>query len=328
MGTLIADTADAASLRALAAQTRVLATTVGPYAERGIGVVEACVAEGAHYLDITGEPSFVSESRARFDADARGKGLKIVHCCGFDSIPADLGALFVASKLPPGKKQVRAYLKTRGSPSGGTWASLVGALAEGKPKSAPKERAPSQEGPKESTSRPLLHRPPAPLKGVALPMPVIDPVLVRRSARALPEIYGADFDYRQYLVLRSLYRALTLTASMGGLAVAAKFGPTRRFLLSRRPSGEGPSAAERASSYFQLTLVGKSGDTEITARVSGGDPGYTETSKMLSRCILLLAEKERELPQASGVLTPAVAFGPLGIAAMQEAGISFEILSP
>jgi short subunit dehydrogenase-like uncharacterized protein len=330
VGTLLADVTDPASLRELARQARVLVTTVGPYAERGIGVVEAAVEEGAHYLDITGEPGFVSESRARFDELARSKGLKIVHCCGFDSIPADLGALFTVSQLPAGvPKQVRGYMKLKASFSGGTWASAIGGMANLAERSRHREGAgggSSTGSSKSSSTRPLLHRPPEGVRGVAIPMPVIDPVLVRRSARELPDRYGSEFDYRQFLVLRSLSRAARLVAGVGAVAAAARFGPTRRWLLSRRPSGEGPSAEEREKSFFQITFVGKAPGLEVRTRVSGGDPGYTETSRMLSRCALLLAEKDKDLPARYGVLTPAVAFGDLGIEAMREAGLSFEVL--
>jgi short subunit dehydrogenase-like uncharacterized protein len=315
VGTLQADVSDPASLRELCRQARVLVTTVGPYAERGLGVVEAAVEEGAHYLDITGEPAFVAESRARYDELARSKGLKIVHCCGFDSIPADLGVLFTVSQLPHGvPKQVRGYVKVKASFSGGTWASAIRGMSS------------ERELGGDSAMRPLLHRPPEGVRGVAIPMPVIDPVLVRRSAREMPDRYGSEFDYRQFLVVRSLSRAARLAAGVGAVAAAARFGPTRRWLLSRRPSGEGPSAEEREKSFFQVTFVGKAPGIEVRTRVSGGDPGYTETSRMLSRCALLLVEREKELPPRFGVLTPALAFGDAGIEAMREAGLTFEVL--
>lgn len=336
VGVIVADTADSASLRALAAQTRVLATTVGPYAAHGLPVVEACVDEGTHYLDITGEPPFVSTSRDRFDARARAAGLRIVHCCGFDSIPADLGALFTVRQLPAATaKQVRCYVKTNGSYSGGTWASMIGMFHDGSVRSAGGSDAAGAEStsagasgaPRGKRDRgPLVHRPPPGVRGVAIPLPVIDPVLVGRSARALPEVYGPDFTYGHFLVVRSVGRAAQLAAGVGALWGLAKVGPARRALLRRRPSGAGPSADERAKSFFQLTFTGRAGDARVTTRVSGGDPGYTETSRMLAHATLLLARREASLPRAAGVLTPAVAFGDAGIEAMRRAGLTFEVV--
>ncbi|MEQ1504728.1 MAG: saccharopine dehydrogenase NADP-binding domain-containing protein, partial [Myxococcota bacterium] len=132
VGTIRVDATDPASLREMAAQARIVITTVGPYMVHGLPVVEACVAAKTHCLDLTGEPAFVAETRARFGAEAAANGLRIVHCCGFDSVPADLGALFTVSQLPAGvPKQVRCYVKTNASFSGGTWASFVGAAGAG-----------------------------------------------------------------------------------------------------------------------------------------------------------------------------------------------------
>ncbi|MEZ4237699.1 MAG: saccharopine dehydrogenase NADP-binding domain-containing protein [Myxococcota bacterium] len=329
VGCIEADTADPASLRAMAEQARVVATTVGPYIEHGLPVVRAAVEAGAHYLDITGEPAFVKASRAQFDDAARAAGVRVVHCCGFDSIPADLGALFTVMQLPPGApKRVRGYVKVRGTASGGTWASLVDALAGKRPEGA--EPRPSRESaPRQARERgPLLHQPPDGVRGVAVPMPVIDPVLVARSARARPDVYGPDFEYQQFLVVRSATRAARLAAGVGALWALSKTRPTRSLLRRWRPSGEGPSAAERANGYFAVTFAGKAGDRRVLTRVSGGDPGYTETSRMFAHAAMLLADASQPLPDAAGVLTPAVAFGEPGIAAMQAAGLKFEVLAP
>ena len=339
VGLIEADTADGASLSALCAQTRIVATTVGPYTTHGMGVVEAAVDRGTHYLDITGEPAFVAASTARWHDAARDRRIRIVHCCGFDSIPADLGALFTVARLPPGRsKRLRAYVKTRGSVSGGTWASLLASLGGQRPAAtaAASSGAVGSGAPTPDASRrnprshrgPILHRPPPGVRGVAIPMPVVDPVLVGRSAAALPERYGADFRYEQFLVVRTARRAARLAAGVGAVWALAQLGPARRALQRWRRPGEGPSALERSRSFFEVTFEGRAGDARVLTRVSGGDPGYTETSRMLARAALLLATEEDALPEASGVLTPAVAFGDPGIAAMQRAGIAFETLSP
>lgn len=309
---------DPASLAAMAASTRVLLTTVGPYVRYGLPVVEACVAAGTHCLDLTGEPAFVAESRARFGGPAREARVRIVHCCGFDSIPADLGVWVTVGRLPPGRKQVRGYLRTNAGGSGGTWASMLEILARGQLRVSPDE--PAGWGP-------LVHPAPPELRGHAFPLPAIDRSIVWESARQRPDRYGPDFEYGHFLVLRQRRRAVALAAGVGAAAALARFGPTRRLLADRRPSHTGPGEAERARSFFQLTLVGRSGDARAVTQVSGGDPGYTETSRMLAAAGLLLAHREAELPIAHGVLTPAVAFGDPLVDALRDEGLRIEALS-
>lgn len=315
--TIEAAVEDPASLRRMAASARVLLTTVGPYVRYGGPVVEAAVAAGTHYLDLTGEPPFVAESRRRFGQPAREARIRVVHCCGFDSVPADLGAWYTVGLLPQGPKQVRAYVKTNGGASGGTLASMLEILARG----AWKVAADEPDG-----LRPLVHPAPPETKGKAFPLPTIDRSIVWESARQRPDRYGADFEYGHYLLLRNRRRAVSLAASAVGAAALARFGPARRLLESRLPSHSGPSEDQRARSFFQLTFVGKGGGQRVVTRVSGGDPGYTETSRMLAAAGLLLADREASLPVAHGVLTPAIAFGDPLIAELRGLGISFDTL--
>ncbi|MBF0240335.1 MAG: saccharopine dehydrogenase NADP-binding domain-containing protein, partial [SAR324 cluster bacterium] len=128
-----ADASDAVSLKKMVSSTRAVLTTVGPYSEYGEPLVAACVAAGTDYLDITGEPDFVGNILKTYDDDARRKGVLIINCCGFDSIPADLGAYFTVQQLPAdSQKTVKAYLTTKSKPSGGTWQSAVKAMSKGK----------------------------------------------------------------------------------------------------------------------------------------------------------------------------------------------------
>lgn len=316
VGVLPASVDDPAALARMAQAGKVLLTTVGPYLRHGLPVLEAAVAAGTHYLDLTGEPPFVAESRRRFGAAAREARVRVVHCCGFDSIPADLGAWYTVGLLPPGKKQVRAYLKTNAGASGGTFASMLEILRRG-------EWRVSADDP---GLGPLVHPTPPELKGKAFPLPAIDSSIVWESARQRPDRYGPDFEYGHFLLLRNRRRAASLLAGVVGVAALAKFGPTRRLLEDRRPSGSGPSDAQRAASFFQLTFVGRSGDARVVTRVSGGDPGYTETSRMLAAAGLLLATREAELPVATGVLTPAIAFGDPLIAELRAGGLSIGVV--
>jgi len=324
VGIIVADTTNPASLAAMAASTKVVATTVGPYVRHGLPLVSACVAAGTHYADITGEPQFVSSSRRQFDAAAREAGVRIVHACGFDAIPADLGVQFTVAQLPDGPRTVRGYLKTKGSPSGGTWASLIEALAGGKADATPRPEGDSRPL---RAPRPRWHAAPAEVGGFGLPLPVIDPTIVLKSSRLLPEQYGEDFAYEHYLRVRNRRTAAKLGAGVAGLAALSRVPMAKRWLQGRIPSGTGPDEEIRARSFFALTLVGRGGGSRVVTRVSGGDPGYTETSRMLATCAHLLASSA-DLPPHLGVLTPASAFGETLRAALHEQGIRFETLSP
>ena len=144
-----------------------------------------------------------------------------------------------------------------------------------------------------------------------------------RSARALDR-YGPDFSYSHYLVVKRLPTLVGLGAGAGALIALAQLGPTRNALLRFRDPGEGPSPEQRAKGWFKVRMVGEGGGKRVVAEVSGGDPGYGETSKMLAESALCLAHDF--LPDRSGQLTPAVAMGDALISRLQRAGIGFEAL--
>jgi len=316
-GIVVADWGDADSLRVLAASGNVVATTVGPYARGVLAVVDACVHERAHYLDLTGEPSFVRESRRRYDGAARDAGVKIVHCVGFDSVPADLGALYTVTQLPAGvPRVVTCWVRARGHVSGGTWASIVSMFGPGGIRA---------RGAKRSRGAGLLRRAPPEVGGWGISLPTIDAEVVAESARLDPGRYG-ELRFEQRYVLPRPAATVRLAAAMAGAWLVARTAAGRRWLLTRIPSHTGPSAEQRARSRFALTFAGEAGSTRVVTRVSGGDPGYGETSVMLVAAAILLATREHDLPQRAGVLTPAAALGDPYIAALQDAGIRFETL--
>ncbi|WP_375485972.1 saccharopine dehydrogenase family protein [uncultured Jatrophihabitans sp.] len=327
---ITADTGDDASLQALAASTRVLATTVGPYALYGDGVVAACAAAGTDYLDLTGEPEFVDTSWLRHHRTAVGTGARLVHAAGFDSIPHDLGTLFTVLQLPEGRPvTVSGYVSANGSASGGTFASLLTAL--GRPRqnvSAARarraqeaaERADRSRRSRSTTGRP--HR--APGGGWAVPLPTLDPQVIARSGRALDR-YGPDFRYSHYAVVPHLGVAASGVAGIGALAVAAQVPPARRALQRRLAPGQGPSVEKRAKSWFTVTFEGAAGDRSVRTRVAGGDPGYDETAKMLAESALSLAFDD--LPQTAGQVTTAEAMGEALIGRLQAAGMRFEVIA-
>jgi short subunit dehydrogenase-like uncharacterized protein len=156
----------------------------------------------------------------------------------------------------------------------------------------------------------------------ALPLPTIDAQVVQRSARALAR-YGPDFRYRHYAAVERLPIALGGVAGVSAVFAAAQLPPARRWLSDRIKPGEGPSAARRAKSWFSVRFVGEGGGRRVFTEVSGGDPGYDETAKMLAESALSLALDE--LPKTSGQVTPAVAMGDALLERLGAAGITFRV---
>ncbi|AUX43062.1 saccharopine dehydrogenase [Sorangium cellulosum] len=325
LGVIEASSEDAASLERMAGEGRVVLTTVGPYAERGEPLVEACIRAGTDYADLTGEPAFVDRLLERHHEGARARGVRIVNCCGFDSIPHDLGVLFTVTKLPAGEPiVVEGIVRAQGSFSGGTWQSLIEIMAARRRRKRGAGAEPEQGGRKVQALRSRIHYEKA-LRAWVCPMPSIDPDVVLRSAREL-DVYGPDFQYGHFMQVKSGLQLVIGIAGIGAVAALAKVGPTRELLRKVRAPGEGPSAEERARSWFQVTFEGKSATRRVVTRVSGGDPGYSETAKMVAESALCMALDRDRLPARAGVLTPAVAMGERLIERLQAAGIRFELL--
>ncbi|MEU3744407.1 MULTISPECIES: saccharopine dehydrogenase family protein [Streptomyces] len=323
---LVADADDPDSLRALAESARVVATTVGPYVWYGEGLVAACAEAGTDCVDLTGEAEFVDLMYVRHDARARETGARIVHACGFDSVPHDLGVYFTVQQLPAGVPlRVDGFVRVGATFSGGTFASALTALGRGRQiLEAARERrlyAPRLVG----------RRARAPLGSPrfsretgtwALPLPTLDPQVVARSAAALDR-YGPDFRYRHYASVKTLPMALGGTAAIGTGVVAAQLPPVRRWLMDRYRPGQGPSEERRARSWFSVRFVGEGGGRRVFTEVSGGDPGYDETAKMLAESALCLAFDA--LPKTAGQVTTAVAMGDALIERLRAAGIGFRV---
>lgn len=330
----VVDAHDDAALAALARSTRVVATTVGPYAQHGLPLARACAEAGTHYADITGEPAFVARLRRELDDVARASGARLVTCCGFDSVPHDLGARFAAAALPQDRPiELSGYVQARGGMSGGTAASALGAIAGGRPKGArgrgggPGRGSAGARGPvavREVATLPAgVHRVEV-LGGWGLPLPTIDGAIVLESARRL-DGYGSAFRYGHYALVRRRRTVLLAAGGLGVALAAARLAPTRALLARLLPSpGEGPDAETRARGRFRVTFLGRAGDAHVTARVSGGDPGYGETSRMLAEAALTLATGEA--PDVAGVLTPAVGLGEAYRRRLEARGMRFDLL--
>ncbi len=159
--------------------------------------------------------------------------------------------------------------------------------------------------------------------GWVLPMPTIDPLIVAQSARGLPR-YGPDFTYSHRMAVPNPVAGAGIALGAGALFGIAHLRPAREALLKLRPSGSGPSEARRAASWFSVRFVGEGGGKKVLTEVAGGDPGYTETSKMISEAALCLVHDD--LPPTAGQVTTAIAMGATLRGRLERAGMTFRIL--
>ncbi len=331
---IVADVSDPASLADLAARTKVVATTVGPYLEYGAPLVHACAEAGTDYVDLTGEPEFVDRMYVECNAVAEASGARIVHACGFDSIPHDLGAYFTIKELEKHLEghvaepvKIRGVVRSGAMASGGTFHSAMAQMSRPKQmREAMKERRRAEPRPHNRVSKAVGGRPTrdSRLGYWLLPLPTIDPFVVARSGAALTS-YGPEFSYSHYAGTKTLRYAVGGAAGVGAIAVAAQVPPLREQLKKRMPQGSGPSESKREKSWFTVDFVAETeGGTVLHTRVSGGDPGYTETAKMLAESALCLAFDDN--PKVSGQVTTAQAMGDNLLDRLQKAGIRFEVV--
>ncbi|GAB2728701.1 saccharopine dehydrogenase family protein [Kitasatospora kifunensis] len=328
---LTADAADRAALREVATSARVVISTVGPYLHYGEPLVAACADAGTDYLDLTGEVEFVDRMYLLHHERAKATGARLVHSSGFDSVPHDLGVLFTLGQLPTGTTDapvsVSGFVRAGGSFSGGTFASSL--MAVSRPRAtarAARERRAIEERPAGRRIRVAPDGPrwSAEARAWAWPLPTIDAQVIGRSAAALAH-YGPDFRYRHYAAVKHLPVALGGTAGIALLVAAAQLPAARKALGALRKPGQGPSAAQRAKAWFTVRFVADSGGARVYTEVSGGDPGYSETAKILAESALCLAFDE--LPVTAGQVTSAVAMGSALIERLRTAGIRFTVLA-
>lgn len=343
---LVADSNDAAKLLDLASQTRVVLTTVGPYALYGDGLVDACVKAGTDYCDLSGEVQWMRRVIDAHQAAAEASGARIVHSCGFDSIPSDLGVQFlqehaVETTEHPCKRIETLVRAMRGGGSGGTIASALNALKESRedrevarilvdPYSLNPEG--ERKGPDGRDQQNVRYDELAGEWTAPFVMAVINNRNVRRSNALLGYAYGRDFRYGESIACGSgpagWSKAAAVTAALGGMMLAGSFDFTRENLLRRfvpKP-GEGPSRTERENGFFKLLLIGETVDGDVLkAQVTGDrDPGYGSTCKMLAESAVCLAKDPRST--GGGIWTPASAMGPaLRDRMTNNAGLTFEI---
>jgi short subunit dehydrogenase-like uncharacterized protein len=344
---LVADSHDRGALDAVARDAAVVCSTVGPYAKHGEELVAACVAHGTDYCDLTGEPQFIRRMIDRHHDEAGRSGARIVHCCGFDSVPSDLGTLMLvtAAEERGGRlREVKLFAgESRGGFSGGTVASMMNVMDEAKdpavrrilgdpyalyPTDAPRgEDGPDQRGVRFDPDLGMWTGP--------FIMASVNTRVVRRSNALLGFRYGRDFHYSEATSTgrgpAGLARAAALAGGLGAFAGAMALGPTRKLIGKKLPvPGEGPSQETRERGYFVIRLVGK-GEAdghplELRGRVEGTqDPGYGETAKMLGEAALCLAVDGPELGAPGGVRTPASTMGMRLVERLRNAGMVFDV---
>ena len=325
---LHADSSDRQSLVRVAESARVVVTTVGPYLEYGEPLVAACAAAGTDYVDLTGEPEFVDRMYAEYHATAERTGARIVHACGFDSIPHDLGALFTVQQLPSGAPvTLRGVVRTNATISGGTLHSGLGQLSRPRAmlQAAARRRRLEPRPPgrqvRARVGRPRRDRT---LGTWLIPLPTIDPDVVRRSALARPD-YGPDFTYSHYAGARRVTTVASVVAGFAAALAAVQVPPLRRAIGRRIPQGEGPSAARRDRTWFTVDFIGEGDGQTVHTQVSGADPGYTETAKMLAESALCLAFDDN--PPTAGQVTTAAAMGENLLRRLGDAGIAFAVIT-
>jgi len=345
---LLADINDPDSIDQLVQKTRVICTTVGPYALYGSVMVEACVKHGTHCCDLTGETPWMRKMIDQHQTAAESSGAKIVHTCGFDSIPSDIGVYFLQQCMREKYLAQAAEIKYRvvssaGGVSGGTVASMMNMMDEAKTDKSifetlqdPYALNPLNQprGPDGNDQMGTVYDHDFRQWTGPFMMAGINTRVVRRSNALLNYSYGREFRYSEAILTGSgpggYIRALLVALGTGLMGLLAALGPTRALLKKMLPApGEGPSEQARNTGHFNIELLGKHALDEsknIRIRVTGDkDPGYGATSKMLAESAVCLAMDS--LTEGGGFLTPASAMGDQLVKRLQQkAGMGFHMI--
>lgn len=346
---IIANADDAASMNELAGRTKVVCSTVGPYALYGNHLVAACAAVGTDYCDLTGEAHWMRKMIDTHEETARASGARIVFTCGFDCIPADLGTYFLQSEMRArhgvAAQEVNFRVKGfKGAASGGTIASMLNMLEEAsKDKEVMRVMGhPYGLNPRGEQDGPDSGEPIAPAYDsnwqqwtAPFVMGTIDTKVVRRSNALLGYDYGRGFRYNEATLTgdgpAGWAKASGVAASTAAAMGAMSIGPLRNLIAPRLPApGDGPSKHARETGFFDIEFLGHhptDPSKNLKSRVTGDrDPGYGSTSKMLAESAVCLAKDDLTSP--AGMLTPAAAMGEALLLRLQKhAGLTFTIES-
>lgn len=339
---LIADARDVASLERLAGETRVIASTVGPYRLYGSELVGACARAGTSYCDLTGEVPWMRAMIDAHDATARASGARIVFTCGFDSIPSDVGVWLAHRALAARGRQIAratGIFELRGGASGGTIASMLDLAAQATKDAA--FRAVLRDRDALVPGAPRSPKPPrgaavgkSPLGGYTAPfvMAVINTRVVRRTNVLLELPYGPEFTYTEAMATGDGFagwrRAGLVVAGLGAFAAGAGIAPIAKLIAGRLPKpGEGPTSEERARGRFRARILGEAAG-EPSARVIATiadhfDPGYGSTSRMFAQAALALARGEGD--PRGGCTTPVAALGDGLVGRLRAIGLELSV---
>ena len=349
---LVADSADPVALARLAERTAVVVTTVGPYSRHGLPLVEACARAGTDCADLTGEVPFVRRSMDAFHEVAAASGARVVHGCGFDAVPSDLGVLLAAEAARsdgagPLTATTLLVREARGGVSGGTIESVRGVvdaartdaavrrlLADPYALSPDRGAEPDREAGAEPERSPrgVAWEPDLGTWTAPFAMASFNTRVVRRSSALAGWAYGRGFRYREVVAcgpgLRGLLRATAVTTGLGAVLAASALPPARALLDRLLPGpGEGPSERTRREGRFRVEVVAATASgARYTATVAAtGDPGYAATAVMLGESALCLALDRDRLPDRAGVLTPATAMGAALVDRLRAAGMVLSV---
>lgn len=351
---LLADASRDDQVRALCEQTRVIVSTVGPYALYGEPLVRACAESGTDYCDLTGEPQWIKRMLEKYEAAAKASGARIVHCCGFDSVPSDMGVYFLQAEAQKRfghhASQVHMRLKAgKGGISGGTIASMLELTKEvmanpalRKELANPYSLCPAGHGFSQRQNTMSGIDKDTDLLSYTAPfiMAAINTRIVHRTNALRNNAYGSDFCYNEAVLTGSGAKgwigAALMTGGIGAFLLGAALKPSRwlleKYVLPK--PGEGPSPKQQQEGFFDIRFIGRSddGQTIITCVKGKGDPGYGSTAKVLGQAASGLAldyyRDGKKCDREGGFWTPASMFDERFIRRLQEkADLSFEVLN-
>ena len=344
---IIADASDEAAMAELVADTRVVVSTVGPYALYGSALVAAAAAAGTDYCDLTGEPQWMQKMIDAHGATAAASGARIVHTCGFDSIPSDLGVWFTQARAHEqfGAHCTKIAMRVKamkGGASGGTIASGLNVMDEvsndpalRKVLANPYALAPSdmRSGPKQPNVTIPTNKDASGQWVAPFVMASVNTRVVHRTHALLGRPWGDGFEYDEAMMTGDgplgAAKAAATAGGMGGFMALAAVGPIRSILskyVLPKP-GTGPSPEKQEAGFYDIRFYGETaGGDHIVTKVTGdADPGYGSTAKMLGECAVALVSLGSDT--AGGFLTPATAFGDDLIDRLTEhAGLTFSVL--
>lgn len=346
---VLADANDESALSAMCQQTKVVVSTVGPYVLYGSSLVKVCAQTGTDYCDLTGEPQWIAQMIEAHQAAAQASGARIVHCCGFDSIPSDLGTFYLQQQATQqfGQPFTRVKLRVkaiRGGMSGGTVGSMTEMIKEASHNAAlrklmanPYALCPpsSHNKPKQPNLQFAEYDADAKAWSAPFIMAGINTKIVHRSNALSNYAYGTDFVYDETMLTGKgvLGSAVALGAAIGmaGFVAAVALPPTRhvleRFVLPK--AGEGPSPKAQEQGFYDIRLIGLNATgARLTAKVTGDrDPGYGSTAKILGEAAVCLALEVAKEDKSGGFWTPATVFGDKLISRLQQhAGLTFSLV--